>query len=86
MNAQTTDQSLVWGHRIRVIWRVLVSVLVGFLALRLAGIAALAFDPRGIPVFVTILAGSVIVFLWTRRRNYECTTQRRNHLTHSRSD
>lgn len=41
---------------------------------------------RGIPLFVAILAGYVIVLLWTRWRNRDRTAQQRNHLTQSRSD
>jgi hypothetical protein len=41
---------------------------------------------RGIPLFVAILAGYVIVLLWTHRRNRDRTAQEHNHLTHSRSD
>lgn len=41
---------------------------------------------RGIPLFVAILVGYVIVLLWTRWRNRDRTAQQRNHLTHSRSD
>jgi hypothetical protein len=41
---------------------------------------------RGIPLFVAILAGYVIVLLWTHWRNRDRTAQQHNHLTHSRSD
>jgi membrane protease YdiL (CAAX protease family) len=41
---------------------------------------------RGIPLFVAILAGYVIVLLWTRWRNRDRPAQQRNYITHSRSD
>jgi hypothetical protein len=41
---------------------------------------------RGIPLFVAILAGYVIVLLWTHWRNRDRTARQHDHLTHSRSD
>jgi hypothetical protein len=41
---------------------------------------------RGIPLFVAVLAGYVIVLLWTHWRNRDRTAQQHNHLTHSRSN
>lgn len=41
---------------------------------------------RGIPLFVAILAGYVIVLSWTRWRNRDRSAKQRNQYTHSRSD
>ena len=65
-NVRTRLHSIVWGQetgRIRAVWRVLVPVLVGFLALRLAGAAALGFDLNRGEMMLTSFAGTTLVML-----------------------
>lgn len=65
-NVQTRLRSLIWGQetgRVRAIWRVLVPVLTGFLALRLAGAAALGLDLNRGKMMLTAFAGTALVML-----------------------
>nr|WP_284011344.1 CPBP family intramembrane metalloprotease [Halomicroarcula sp. YJ-61-S] len=41
---------------------------------------------RGVPLIVAVLAGYVVVFLWTRWRNRDRTAKQDTHLTHTGSD
>ncbi|WP_222914371.1 CPBP family intramembrane glutamic endopeptidase [Natrinema sp. SYSU A 869] len=41
---------------------------------------------RGIPLFVAILVGYVLVIAWTRGRDYDCTAQQYNRSTPRHSD
>ncbi|GAA0515259.1 hypothetical protein SAMN04488066_10319 [Halorubrum aquaticum] len=65
-NVRARLHSIVWGQetgRVRAVWRVLVPVLVGFLALRLAGAAALGFDLNRGEMMLTAFAGTTLVML-----------------------
>ena len=59
-------RSFVWGQqhdRVRAIWRVLFPVLAGFLAFRLAGVAALTFDLNRGEMMVVAFGGTTLVML-----------------------
>jgi membrane protease YdiL (CAAX protease family) len=59
-------QSLVRGQqggRIRAVWRILVPVLAGFLALRFAGVAALTFDLSRGEMMLVAFGGTTLVML-----------------------
>ncbi|MFC6976972.1 hypothetical protein ACFQL1_23240 [Halomicroarcula sp. GCM10025709] len=58
--------SLVWSQqrsRVRPIWSILVPIVVGFLALRLVGVAALSFDLHRGGMMVAAFGGTTLVML-----------------------